>query len=62
METLHKAKMLGVDLSQVPSALYSPDLHEDLTQHLGMDQAIQGGDNRFWATYLKNLVYSFNKT
>lgn len=30
-----KAKNFGIDLAYISSALYSPDLHEDLAQHLG---------------------------
>ena len=44
---LHKAKFLGIDLSHVPSALYSPDLHEDLAQHLGTFRLRKDGNSLF---------------
>jgi len=33
--TIAKAKTVNIDLTGLPAAIYSPDLHEDLTQHLG---------------------------
>ena len=36
LEILNRAKTYGIDLSHISSALYSPDLHEDLAQHLGI--------------------------
>ena len=35
VDIIDRAKSFGIDLSLISSAIYSPDLHEDLAGHLG---------------------------
>lgn len=61
VDVIARAKSFGIDISLISSAIYSPDLHEDLAQHLGMNYLIKGGRSPFWVTYRLNQAWTSNK-
>ena len=51
LEIINRAHSFAIDLSNSPIALYSPNVHPDLSQHLGNNSLIEDGDNAKWETY-----------
>jgi hypothetical protein len=62
LEIINRAALFGIDLNQSPLALYSSNVHPDLSEHLGTPFPTQAGGTASWASWRCTQTTSCSRT